>query len=74
MTILFEFEGWVITDTYMITHGCLKRRSRQMEPKSYPKSTFCSWFCPTCTEWMPDHVAERLSKTLTFIRPDDHIT
>jgi hypothetical protein len=69
MTVIYEFEGWVITDTHIITHGCMKRRAKQTEPKNYPINKVCEYYCPSCQTWMPSHVSTKLFKIRKFIAP-----
>lgn len=74
MTVLHEYMGWVITETLIMTHGCLKRKCVKLYRDSeaerrgdYKFHNKPHYFCPSCQVYMPVEVQERLSKIIKLM-------
>lgn len=57
MTVIYEYEGWVLTDTGIVLHGCLT----SLPHKSHSR-------CRRCDVWLTGTIFKHLDKVWAFIK------
>ena len=59
MTVIHEYEGWVLTDGGIVSHGCL------LGPfKSIVR-------CPRCGVWLTEKIFKHMERTWNFVKAPD---